>query len=71
VEITEEVGSRQTGKGFFDRIYRISDSFASARRNSRIENFYRRERREKKRYALEGKTKNSEVDLWDLCVLCG
>jgi hypothetical protein len=33
---------------FFDRINRISDSFASARRNYWIENFYRRERKDRK-----------------------
>jgi hypothetical protein len=37
---------RAQRKIVFDRINRISDSFASARRNYRIENFYRKERRE-------------------------
>ena len=47
----------QRAQRFFDRIDRISDSFASARRNYRIENFYRIERKERREKIVQSMIK--------------
>jgi hypothetical protein len=68
-EVFLDSGQRTQDAGAQRRVFdRISDSFASARRNyriRRIENFYHREHKERREKSCtsDGEITNSEVDL--------